>query len=177
MCVCARLFGRHCSTRPGAKIDANFGLLSEYGSDRVSAGIPSFNVQEEFSRYTGYWWQQAHPGASSYRILYELVDERKVPRVMVSGMTLEDRPSEFTFPRAGETNETVTHCIADIPASVFDTSGGSGGVDCKANGSEAPTARGVTTSCLGLQVHKRLPWMEYVVRCNWVPGRDEVSAC
>ena len=25
--------------------------------DPLSAGVPSFVVQEEFDRYTGYWWQ------------------------------------------------------------------------------------------------------------------------
>ena len=25
--------------------------------DPKSAGVPSFVVQEEFDRYTGYWWQ------------------------------------------------------------------------------------------------------------------------
>ena len=28
-------------------------------NDPVSAGLPSFVVQEEFDRYTGYWWQPA----------------------------------------------------------------------------------------------------------------------
>lgn len=26
-----------------------------------SAGVPSFVMQEEFDRYTGYWWQPCQP--------------------------------------------------------------------------------------------------------------------
>ena len=31
--------------------------LENIADDPVSAGVPSFVVQEEFDRYTGYWWQ------------------------------------------------------------------------------------------------------------------------
>ena len=30
---------------------------SSIKDDPLSAGVPSFVVQEEFDRYTGYWWQ------------------------------------------------------------------------------------------------------------------------
>ena len=33
--------------------------LPNLANDPVSAGLPSFVVQEEFDRYTGYWWQPA----------------------------------------------------------------------------------------------------------------------
>ena len=45
----------------------------------MSAGVPSFVVQEEFDRYTGYWWQPLRPASSSkyanYHILIYLGDE------------------------------------------------------------------------------------------------------
>ena len=28
----------------------------------ISAGLPSFIIQEEFDRYTGYWWQPTQSG-------------------------------------------------------------------------------------------------------------------
>ena len=31
--------------------------LPNLADDPVSAGLPSFVVQEEFDRYTGFWWQ------------------------------------------------------------------------------------------------------------------------
>lgn len=30
--------------------------------DPKSAGMPSYVMQEEFSRYQGYWWQPVSPG-------------------------------------------------------------------------------------------------------------------
>ena len=57
-------------------------------SDPVSSGVPSFVVQEEFDRYTGYWWEPAsnhgnQTGSSVYRILYEEVDESSVEILQV----------------------------------------------------------------------------------------------
>lgn len=49
--------------------------------DPLSAGVPSFVIQEEFDRFTGYWWQPQQFGASSadrFRILYEETDESAV---------------------------------------------------------------------------------------------------
>ncbi|EGD81045.1 hypothetical protein PTSG_10987 [Salpingoeca rosetta] len=134
----------------------------EYGSSRVYAGTPSYIIQEEFDRYTGYWWQATDTSASHYRILYELVDERDVPRVSVSGMTFEDTPSDFTFPKPGQCNGAVTINVAEIPKALF------------RNGERKDAKLEVTTTTLGTQLKDRLPWAEYVVRCEWVPGRDEV---
>ena len=42
------------------------------GGDSRSAGVPSFVVQEEFDRYTGFWWQpkrELTEGRVSRRIL------------------------------------------------------------------------------------------------------------
>ena len=46
--------------------------------EALSAGVPSFVVQEEFDRYTGYWWQPQtesdnYSKANKYCILYEEV--------------------------------------------------------------------------------------------------------
>lgn len=32
-------------------------LVSETGVQTISSGLPSFIIQEEFDRYTGFWWQ------------------------------------------------------------------------------------------------------------------------
>ena len=49
--------------------------------------MPSFVVQEEFDRYTGYWWEpvstSGSAGTSTYRILYEEVDESDVEIIQV----------------------------------------------------------------------------------------------
>lgn len=49
--------------------------------DPISAGVPSFVIQEEFDRFTGYWWQPVQYGGPTpdrFRILYEETDESDV---------------------------------------------------------------------------------------------------
>ena len=49
--------------------------------DPLSAGVPSFVIQEEFDRFTGHWWQPVQYGGATpdrYRILYEETDESAV---------------------------------------------------------------------------------------------------
>ena len=41
--------------------------------EAVSAGVPSFVVQEEFDRYTGYWWRPKKENDNKLCILYEEV--------------------------------------------------------------------------------------------------------
>lgn len=41
--------------------------------EAISAGVPSFVVQEEFDRYTGYWWQPIVENNNKFCILYEEV--------------------------------------------------------------------------------------------------------
>ncbi len=41
--------------------------------ETISAGVPSFVVQEEFDRYTGYWWKPKTENDEKFCILYEEV--------------------------------------------------------------------------------------------------------
>lgn len=53
-------------------------------------------AQEEFDRYTGYWWAPCTDeaaGTSTYRILYEEVDESDVDIIQVG----RDIPKLFIF--------------------------------------------------------------------------------
>jgi len=45
--------------------------LKNLAADALSAGVPSFVVQEEFDRFTGFWWQPSSTsnGLLSYTIL------------------------------------------------------------------------------------------------------------
>ena len=51
-------------------------------SDPVKSGVPSYAVQEEFNRYTGYWWspvKEVNPdGSVVYRIVYEEINDEAV---------------------------------------------------------------------------------------------------
>lgn len=35
-------------------------------------------MQEEFNRYTGYWWQESSSADEPFRILYDEIDESEV---------------------------------------------------------------------------------------------------
>ena len=39
-------------------------------SNRLTSGQPSFVVQEEFDRYTGYWWQPQPKGDVTMHSVY-----------------------------------------------------------------------------------------------------------
>ncbi|XP_023228429.1 dipeptidyl peptidase 9-like [Centruroides sculpturatus] len=75
-------------------------------TDPISAGIPSYVIQEEFNRYSGYWWQPVHyPNEENiYRILYEEVDESDVEILHLPSYCDEHDVEEFRFPRAGKMN-------------------------------------------------------------------------
>ncbi|XP_028162294.1 mucin-5AC-like [Ostrinia furnacalis] len=49
----------------------------EYVYDPRQAGVPCYVTQEEFSRYTGFWWQPKSDD-DVFRIVYEEVDESDV---------------------------------------------------------------------------------------------------
>lgn len=84
-------------------------LTHAHGSKRndpLSAGIPSYVMQEEFNRYQGFWWQP-HQTDGIYRICFEEVDE--------SDVSIYSFPSshsyggeEYRFPRAGTPNARST---------------------------------------------------------------------
>ena len=62
--------------------EINTGIVTRHTfSDRPTLmnGVASYIIQEEFSRYTGYWW---NPAGS--RILYEIVDEKYVDVFSIS---------------------------------------------------------------------------------------------
>ncbi|KAH3875162.1 hypothetical protein DPMN_038425 [Dreissena polymorpha] len=86
--------------------------------DWVSSGVPSFVVQEEFDRYTGYWWDPVCRDGRTYRILYEEVNESEVDIIQFSrclllawlfsektrGIVIASSSSDYRYPRAGKTN-------------------------------------------------------------------------
>ncbi|KAL5019615.1 hypothetical protein ScPMuIL_002507 [Solemya velum] len=123
-----------------------------------SAGVPSFVVQEEFDRYTGYWWEpQArdnHTYPHTYRILFEEVDESGVEILRVFSPTSEDGGvDEYRYPRAGTANARSTLKIVEF------TIGSDGMFDGhlveRHVGDESMSAY--------------FPWMEYIVRAGWTP--------
>ncbi|XP_068599240.1 dipeptidyl peptidase 9-like [Brachionichthys hirsutus] len=87
--------------------------------DTKSAGVATFVTQEEFDRFTGYWWSPvAHEesdGGKTLQILYEEVDESEVEIIHVPSPALEDRQTDvYRYPRAGSKNPDITLKIAEI---------------------------------------------------------------
>ncbi|XP_056002526.1 dipeptidyl peptidase 9-like isoform X2 [Ostrea edulis] len=80
----------------------------------LSAGVPSFVVQEEFDRYTGYWWSPAPlpnkdddvtDHAPFYCMLYEEVDEGEVEILNIFSPSVEGKNvDQYRYPRAGTPN-------------------------------------------------------------------------
>uniref|UniRef100_A0A4W6D8V7 dipeptidyl-peptidase IV n=2 Tax=Lates calcarifer TaxID=8187 RepID=A0A4W6D8V7_LATCA len=74
--------------------------------DPKSAGVATFVTQEEFDRFTGYWWSPAareeSDGGKTLQILYEEVDESEVEIIHVPSPALEERKTDvYRYPRAG----------------------------------------------------------------------------
>ena len=76
------------------------------GNKIVAAGLPPYVIQEEFRRYTGFWWRpQNHhfnDTEETYSILFEIVDETDVDVVKISSW--DGNIEEYRFPRAGQKN-------------------------------------------------------------------------
>ncbi|XP_060115945.1 dipeptidyl peptidase 8 [Heteronotia binoei] len=87
--------------------------------DPKSAGVATFVLQEEFDRYTGYWWcPTAEPtagGGKILRILYEENDESEVEIIHVTSPMLETRRTDsFRYPKTGTANPKVTFKLSEI---------------------------------------------------------------
>uniref|UniRef100_A0A673Y0L5 dipeptidyl-peptidase IV n=1 Tax=Salmo trutta TaxID=8032 RepID=A0A673Y0L5_SALTR len=78
--------------------------LNNVKEDPKSAGIATFVIQEEFDRFTGYWWSPAAPedGGKTLQLLYEEVDESEVELIHVPSPALEERKADvYRYPRTG----------------------------------------------------------------------------
>ncbi|XP_054252143.1 dipeptidyl peptidase 9 isoform X6 [Indicator indicator] len=79
--------------------------LSNVLDDPKSAGVATFVIQEEFDRFTGYWWcptasTEGAEDLKTLRILYEEVDESEVEIIHVPSPALEERKTDsYRYPR------------------------------------------------------------------------------
>ncbi|KNC81107.1 hypothetical protein SARC_06556 [Sphaeroforma arctica JP610] len=134
-------------------------ISSAYTSGRkgVSAGVAEHVMQEEFDRFTSYWWQPCISTTDSqpiHRILFTVVDESQVAEYPI--MKSDGSEQRQRYPCAGSTNASVRLCMADI-------------WECTRTGS-------VTLQTVSRTLHTPLCTMfafaEYIVRCGWhVSGR------
>ncbi|KZC05886.1 PREDICTED: dipeptidyl peptidase 9 [Dufourea novaeangliae] len=123
--------------------------------DPLTAGTPSYVMQEEFTRYIGYWWQpKSNDGV--YRIVYEEVDESDVKIFCFPSTSNTGEIDEFRFPRAGTSNAKSNLKMVQFRL--------------------AKTLHIVDILILELQypLHIMFPWMEYMVRVGWTPDAQYV---
>ncbi|CAH1154679.1 unnamed protein product [Phaedon cochleariae] len=124
--------------------------------DPLCAGVPSYVMQEEFSRYQGYWWQPKCNGGV-YRILYEEVDEGDVKvYCFPSSQSESGEVEEFRFPRAGSANAKSYLKL----------------VEFKVN--EHLQIAEVCSLELQFSLSLLFPWMEYIVRVGWTPNAEYI---
>ncbi|CAK6432135.1 unnamed protein product [Pipistrellus nathusii] len=99
--------------------------LANMEEDPRSAGVATFVLQEEFDRYSGYWWcpeaETTPSGSKILRILYEENDESEVEIIHVTSPMLETRRADsFRYPKTGTANPKVTFKMSEI---MIDTEG------------------------------------------------------
>nr|XP_021560679.1 dipeptidyl peptidase 9 isoform X3 [Neomonachus schauinslandi] len=88
--------------------------------DPRSAGVATFVIQEEFDRFTGYWWcptasWEGSEGCKTLRILYEEVDESEVEIIHVPSPALEERKTDsYRYPRTGSKNPKIALKLAEF---------------------------------------------------------------
>uniref|UniRef100_A0A673HGI9 dipeptidyl-peptidase IV n=1 Tax=Sinocyclocheilus rhinocerous TaxID=307959 RepID=A0A673HGI9_9TELE len=89
--------------------------LNNVKEDPKSAGVATFVIQEEFDRFTGYWWSPAAPEGRTLQLLYEEVDESEVEIIHVSSPALEERKADvYRYPRTGSKNPQISLKLAEI---------------------------------------------------------------
>ncbi|NXU63578.1 DPP9 peptidase, partial [Horornis vulcanius] len=94
--------------------------LSNVLDDPKSAGVATFVIQEEFDRFTGYWWcptasTEGSEDLKTLRILYEEVDESEVEIIHVPSPALEERKTDsYRYPRTGDKNPKITLKLAEF---------------------------------------------------------------
>ncbi|XP_012287809.1 dipeptidyl peptidase 9 [Orussus abietinus] len=124
--------------------------------DPLTAGTPSYVMQEEFMRYIGYWWQPKSDNGI-YRIVYEEVDETDVKIFCFPSFTSNSEEiDEFRYPRAGTSNAKSNLKMVQFRLS--------------------DTLQFVDIEILELQypLHVMFPWMEYMVRVGWTPDAQYI---
>mmetsp|Transcript_20072 Transcript_20072/g.32933 ORF Transcript_20072/g.32933 Transcript_20072/m.32933 type:complete len:861 (+) Transcript_20072:128-2710(+) len=139
----------------------------------LTAGVAEFIMQEEFDRFTGYWWSPekspVYGGMEAvagrvWRMLYMEVDESGVPVIRIPRYGDGTAPvalDDYRYPRAGDPNVKTAMCLAEL---------------CLDASSTHLSQTRVVLRRLRPPLEERFPWMEYVVRVGWMPDGSRVWA-
>ncbi|CAH2062183.1 unnamed protein product, partial [Iphiclides podalirius] len=146
--------------------------------DPKQAGVPCYVTQEEFSRYTGFWWQPKCED-DVYRIVYEEVDEGEVKILSFpSSQSVSGEVEEFRFPRAGTPNAKSTLKLVTFrlqkaaPTTVLDYyqegADTHSSADC-VDGKDCMEATDIRWYEMRQPLKEVFPWFEYLARVGWTP--------
>ncbi|XP_032785122.2 dipeptidyl peptidase 9 [Daphnia magna] len=124
-------------------------------ADPLSAGIPSYVIQEEFCRFQGFWWQPVMTD-DVFRILIEEVDESDVGIIKFPSFNGDGGLEEYRFPRAGTPNAK-----SDLKMVTFQLGDKGEFVDIQLLELRQP---------LGIM----FPSAEYLTRAGWTPDGENV---
>ncbi|XP_045541117.1 dipeptidyl peptidase 9 [Papilio machaon] len=145
--------------------------------DPKQAGVPCYVTQEEFSRYTGFWWQPKCDD-DVFRIVYEEVDESEVKIFSFpSSQSVSGEVEEFRFPRAGTPNAKSTLKLVTFrlqkttPTTVLDYyQEGAAETHSSAEGiTDCMEATDIRWYEMRQPLKEVFPWFEYLARVGWTP--------
>ncbi|KAK6635646.1 hypothetical protein RUM44_000900 [Polyplax serrata] len=122
--------------------------------DPISAGVPSYVMQEEFNRFQGFWWQPQCKD-DIYRIVYEEVDENEV-EISRFPLSKTGETEEFRFPRAGTPNAKWNLKMVQFQIN------------------ESFQICNVACLELGTPLRTLFHWAEYLVRVGWTPNSEHI---
>ncbi|XP_004364300.2 DPP9 protein [Capsaspora owczarzaki ATCC 30864] len=133
----------------------------DIASHTKSAGLAEFIMQEEFSRFTGYWWQPQPDAAPTttpvvHRILFMEVDEAPVDLIHI-GNSAQHADEVLRYPRTGQAN-----AVSEVKIVEFTISNGR-------------LVGELVTRSLPCALSRLFPWLEYVVRCSWTPDGEWIQ--
>lgn len=119
----------------------------------VANGIAEYIMQEEFRRFTGYWWcpLDRRKSTQQEQILYIRTDCTDVEVVYLPRQDLEGEMDEYRYPRPGKPNVVGEPYIVE-----FDSQLGSGQAVERRLWDE-------------FNLREAFPWMEYIARAGWTP--------
>eukprot|EP01112_Ceratiomyxa_fruticulosa_P023730 TRINITY_DN9215_c0_g1_i1.p1 TRINITY_DN9215_c0_g1~~TRINITY_DN9215_c0_g1_i1.p1 ORF type:complete len:826 (-),score=162.22 TRINITY_DN9215_c0_g1_i1:23-2263(-) len=121
--------------------------------EHISSGVSTFVIQEEFDRFTGYWWSPKvikNGNEKVYYIVFFEEDESLVEPYSIPQPSYEGKTEDSRYPMPGKKNPTSNLYLAEIKIT-------EGGIeDAHVN------IYGLTT-----EIGTLFPWCEYVVRCGW----------
>lgn len=147
-------------------------VLSTASAGRRASGVAEYVMQEEFDRYTGYWWSPSIEG-SLQRILYVTTDERHLTTYNIGTAGIRGEVDKFVYPLAGDENAHFCLSIAELSVDPSLTSGANANATSSAP-CDSSSAVGIKLKHLSPSLKTRFPWCEYIPRLGWTPNGKKI---